>query len=925
MSSIPRGAATDEPLPHRLREAMRACRAVTGEDGTAAATAADDELREALLNALADADFFDRAPVGLHSLDAEGRFVRINATELSWLGYSREEVVGRLRAVDLLAPESVPAFADAFPRLLAGETVRDVEVELVRKDGTLLPVQVTATPVLGPDGRFSSSRSIVVDQTEKRRAAAALREQARFIERVASATPDLVYVFDIVARRNVWANGELDRGFGYRPEELDAMAPALLETLIHPEDLPAVERKLERIRSSTGEELFESEYRMKDASGRWRWLRSRDVVFARDGAGRPTLVLGVAKDVTDQKETELALARSESFYRTLVETLPGGVAILDAEDRVSWASPRFLELFGARDEAGIVGSRLADRIAPESLQEVTERRRLLREEHRPAGPAGLLFLRVDGSTFPGVGSSSPLLEGDGRFVGSVVSVLDDSEKRRTELELRRREKFLEKVFHATPDAMYVFDLDERRVVFANRSLAALVGWAEAEAEAMGPAFLETILHPEDAALYDKRVERYEHVSDEDAVETLFRARHRDGSWRRLQARGVVFERSPDGRPRQVLAVVKDVTASAKAEETLRESEAFHRALAETVPVGIVAVDEADRIAWASPAFRELLGAGPDEKIAGSLLSERVSSGSEPVFREQRRAPREAAGAVRMREGRLRRLDGTELLVDVATAPLFTADGRFRGAILAARDVTERSAASGALRRSAERLQQLSRRVVEVQEEERRHLARELHDEIGQALAAIYFRMQALRKMADPLPREVLAETAEIADRTIRSVRDLSLDLHPPLLEESGLAETLRWYVDRQVRGPGLDVELVVCPSLGPLPPDLSVACFRIAQSALTNVVRHANAGHIRIEIGTRDGTLGLVVRDDGIGFDPGTTLPRATSGTSLGVRAMRERAELLGGSVTFASAPGAGTTVTALFPLSLPDAEEREP
>lgn len=886
---------------------------------------AEKEPAGAFPQAPGDAEFFDQAPVGLHSLDAEGRIVRINATELSWLGYAREEVVGRLRAVDLLAPPSVAVFAEAFPRLVAGETVRNVEVDLVRKDGTLLPVQVTATPVFDRDGRFSSSRSMMIDRTEQRRADAALREQALFIERVASATPDLVYVFDLVSRRNVWANGELGRGFGYRTEELDAMAPGLQESLIHPDDLPGVERSLERIRASTADESFESEYRMRDSSGRWRWLRSRDVAFARDAAGRPTHVLGVAKDVTDQKEVELALARSESFYRTLVETLPGGVAILDTEDRVTWASRRFLELFGASGEARVLGSPFADRIAPESRREVADRRRRLREQLQPAPPAELRFLRLDGSAFPGVGSSSPLLEGAGRLAGSVVAVLDASEKERTAEALRRREKFLEKVFRATPDAMYVFDLGERRIVFANRGLAALVGWPETEADAMGAAFLEEILHPDDLALYEQRVARYEHLSDEDAVETRFRARHRDGSWRRFQARGVVFERGPGGRPRQVLAVVKDVTVSEKAEETLRESETFHRALTETVPVGLVAVDDEGRIAWASPAFRELLGAPEEEPLAGTLLSDRVSSGSEPVFREQRRAPREAAGSVRRREGRLLRLDGTELAVDVASAPLFTADGRFRGAIVAARDVTERNAAAVALRLSAERLQQLSRRVIEVQEEERRHIARELHDEIGQALSAIYFRMQALLKLADPLPREVLAETAEIADRTIRSVRDLSLDLHPPLLEESGLAETLRWYVDRQVQGPGLEVEVVVCPALGPLPSELASACFRVAQSALTNVVRHANASRVRVEVGVRDANLELVVGDDGVGFDPGTTLPRATSGRSLGVRAMRERAELLGGTVTFSSAPGAGTTVTARFPLPVPDADEAEP
>jgi two-component system sensor histidine kinase UhpB len=111
------------------------------------------------------------------------------------------------------------------------------------------------------------------------------------------------------------------------------------------------------------------------------------------------------------------------------------------------------------------------------------------------------------------------------------------------------------------------------------------------------------------------------------------------------------------------------------------------------------------------------------------------------------------------------------------------------------------------------------------------------------------------------------------------------------------------------------VELRVCPALQELPADLRNACFRIAQSALTNVVRHANARRVLVEIGTGDGALELVVRDDGAGFDPSSTLTHASSGTSLGILGMQERAELMDGTISFESAPGQGTTVRARFTL----------
>lgn len=876
---------------------------------------AEEALRSALLEAQADADLFDKSPVGLHSLDGEGRFVRINATELAWLGLTRDQVVGRLRMPDVCTPESQATFAAKYHRFKSEGAVHDIEIDLVRADGTTLPVQVTATAVYDSDGKFAFTRSILVDQTERRRGEAALREQKKLVERIAEATPDLVYVFDLALGRNVYANRQVEIVLGYGPEQVGSMGTELFATLLHPDDLALLDERLRRFETARDEEIVETEYRMKDARESWRWLHSRDVVFARDAAGRPTQVLGVAKDVTARKAVQERLAASERFYRTLVETIPGGVLIFDDEDRVTWSSPAALALFRLAPEASLGGLSLQGLVDGEFVSFVRERRRRLHAEGRIAEPAEVRFLRTDGSSFWGLVSSAPLVEKDGRVSGAVTVILDTTERHRAEEELGHRESFIEKVLRATPDAMYVFDLAERRVVFANRDLASLAGYSREESEALQGALLPTILHPEDLALYGQRVARYQTASDEDVLETFFRVKHKDGEWRCLHGRGVVFERSEDGRAARVLAVVKDVTAQKLAEDSLRESEAFHRTLTDTVPVGLVVTDRDGVVTWSSPAFRELAGAASEEEVAGSPLSAWLDAGAGKPAVENRRAPREADAAPSPREVRLRTRDGRTLWADLVSAPLFRSDGGYSGAIVAVQDSTARRLASESAKKASERLKYLSRRIVEVQEEERRHLARELHDEIGQSLAAIYFRMQALLKSTEPCPRDLIEDSAEIADRTMRTVRDLSLDLHPSLLDEAGLAETLRWYVDRQVRGPGLDVELVVCPTLASLPGDLRSACFRIAQSALSNVVRHAKATTVRVQVDARDGTLALVIRDDGVGFDPAMTLPRATSGWSLGILGMQERAELLGGTIAFESSPGKGTTVRTTFPL----------
>jgi signal transduction histidine kinase len=220
-----------------------------------------------------------------------------------------------------------------------------------------------------------------------------------------------------------------------------------------------------------------------------------------------------------------------------------------------------------------------------------------------------------------------------------------------------------------------------------------------------------------------------------------------------------------------------------------------------------------------------------------------------------------------------------------------------------------------LRESEERYRVLARRLLEVQETERRAIARELHDDLGQILTTLKIKLRAAASSWWGRSR-TLAENLPLVDEAMEHMREAALKLRPPILDDLGLASALRWYVSRQLDEAGLALELDVhaIESLR-LPPDLETTCFRLVQEAVTNIVRHASARSIAITVRTTDHAVEVVVQDDGHGFDVDAARAHAAAGASLGLLSMEERAVLAGGSLMIESVPGGGTTIRARLPL----------
>jgi PAS domain S-box-containing protein len=245
----------------------------------------------------------------------------------------------------------------------------------------------------------------------------------------------------------------------------------------------------------------------------------------------------------------------------------------------------------------------------------------------------------------------------------------------------------------------------------------------------------------------------------------------------------------------------------------------------------------------------------------------------------------------------------------------TPEGRVQQVIGIAQEITDWKRAEEELRASRLRLMALSRRLLDVQETERRRLARELHDEIGQVLTAVEISLHTVKASVEPGASSPIDEALRIVDRAIQQVRDLSLDLRPSMLDDLGLEAAIRWHLDRQGRHVGVHTELASALAGKRFPPEIETACFRVVQEALTNVARYAGAKSVRVAIEERDGELEVVIEDDGIGFDAEAMMLRASRGGSFGIIGMCERVQLLGGRIEIDSTPGRGTRIRATFAL----------
>ena len=446
------------------------------------------------------------------------------------------------------------------------------------------------------------------------------------------------------------------------------------------------------------------------------------------------------------------------------------------------------------------------------------------------------------------------------------------------------------------------DLDNK-VTFWNKGAAQLFGYSADEA--MG-RHVASLIVPDDVSFVDAG--KADSLRTHGTWNSQVMRRRKDGSiiWTDVVV-SIVTDAA--GERSGFLGIHRDVTEQRTGEERLR----FQAQLLDSVLESVVATDPGGCITFWAKGAEGLFGYSAEEMLGQSLAPLAFPEAADPAH-ELNRIGQEAirTGSWTGRMVPCRR-NGSTFWADVTFAPFLNTDGSPVGLIAIHRDVTELRRNQELVKVSHERTRNLAARLLAIREQERSSIARELHDELGQALTRLNIDVTWLtQQLPARLRTRRVASMGPLVDRTIRTVQQISSQLRPPILDDLGLEAAIEWHVQEFAEWSGCQCELGLRIGAMPRDRDRDIAIFRILQEALTNVARHARATVVRVHASRIDGEFVLEIEDDGVGIPPA----KLAGQHSYGLTGMAERAEGLGGELQITVPPGRGTNVRFRLGLS---------
>jgi PAS domain S-box-containing protein len=905
----------------------------------------------------------------------DDRYIEVNNAFERISGWQRNEVTGRT-AGELGLWADPQAMECARQRLNAERRLRNVETLFRTRTGEQR-IGLLSAEIIEFAGEMCAL-AVLDDVTERKRAEEELKQSKEELQGVMASIPDYLWSVEVDSGgswKYRYHSSVVERITG-RPPEFYLRGPDAWLSTVHPEDRPQMQRAFERIR--TGQEMRQDyEYRILLPNGTVRWVLDSAKVRRRNGSMRIDGVVSDITErkqaeealrrqaAFDELMTQI-LARfatcphcevDTSVTAALQETaefigVDRAYVIMLSPDRSTWSvthewcgpntSPR-LQLHQNIPLGTLPWSEtriLADEVIRVNTWDDFPSEALAERQNYDPGDAPLSVLDVPIKATVGevrgcVGLHSkarPVVWSDSdvarvKMVGDAIANV--IERKRAEEALRQSEqRYRDFISHSNEGVWRVeleqpvpLDLPEEESLerilqygyVAECNVAYVRSLGLSTPQELQGRRLRDLVPPGDLGKETMESFRSAVRGRFQGRTVAFRTFDRKGNPKYLfRTETPMVE---NGRLVRVWGITRDVTELKLAEEQLRKSEERWRAVFENSAAGIALSDPTStRFLSANVAFQKMLGYSEEELRALSFMDVTHEGDREA----NRRLLAELLEGKRLSyemHKRYRRKDGNLIWVSihVSMVPGTQSIPQFCMAIV--EDITERRRAQEELQHSLKQLRALTARLQGIREEERKSVAREIHDELGQALTAIKIDLVSLMR---ELPAHHLQQRKRpdsilgLVDQTIQSVRRISTELRPGILDDLGLVAAVEWAAEEFEARTGTRCRLDLPGDDIEIDQERATAMFRIFQETLTNVARHANASEVGVRLAKENGDLTLEVHDNGRGIGE----EQVTGGRSLGILGMRERVALLGGELGIMGAPQKGTTIRVRIPVA---------
>ncbi len=536
-------------------------------------------------------------------------------------------------------------------------------------------------------GKPSQFLGAMQDITERKQAEQALRQSQNLLKQITETVPLDIYIYDVDLKRNIFFNRT--ENMGYPVSVLDSQSSGdFYANLVHPDDLELHRTNAKRLQTARAGELLHSEYRMKHASGEWRWYDFRDIVFARHEDGTPRQFLGSVQDVTARKETEAALRQSQEILQQVTSTVPMDIYIYDVDLNKTVFANRDTNLgLDSQLTMDAGGDFFRGLVHPDDLALYDDFNARLAASTDGTFVQGEFRMRRGDGTWMWRNYRNIVLHrhADGTPSQYLGTVEDITQRIEIEAALRQSQRMFQQVTETIPIQIFIYDYDLQRNIFENR--ASDLGF-DTEIISNAPAsFFTDLVHPDDRASHDETMRKLQEAADGEMLENEFRMRAADGTYAWRNYRYTPFARRPDGTLSQFLGTILNVDERKKSSVALRENEEKLRLITDNIHDLVALTDDKMNFRYATPSHLKILGYKSEDLIGKSIFAllhpDDLETVRTKVFASLEKQQPDTA------EFRYRHHDGYYLWMETNGSLVLSADGKFNGAVFASRDVSER--------------------------------------------------------------------------------------------------------------------------------------------------------------------------------------------------------------------------------------------